>query len=192
MTMDEISTLSYDFVPSLTVENIETLTPPTILGKVGFASGTSPLVNSYNEFAPLYSQLERLGKDASLWVDEDTAPSAYSQIVARLVLQQLEEANFLPSKIVATADNGIAICFVDKKKYADIESTETGAVLGVLSDSINRPMVWEVKPSESEISQAVLRIFRFFESPSSSKDGPRAEKGRQFIPTLAYSVPSVS
>jgi len=117
------------------------------------------------EFAPHFSKLARLSFDRVLWFSPDTPPSDISRNAAGRLLQMLEEKFLVPSRIVATAEGGIAISFVDGEKYADIESTNVGLILGVVSNrksGTGGASAWEIDPSPAGISEAFDRVQNFF------------------------------
>jgi hypothetical protein len=94
-------------------------------------------------------------------VDSPTESAAYWAAIA---WKELEKAGLSPDRIMTSAEGGIAICFIKGDKYADIECLNTGENLGVTSNRKDRPTVWEIEPSEADISQAALRIRKFLES----------------------------
>jgi len=119
----------------------------------------------YAGFASHFSKLRRLQTEPSLWPVDAERPSTESLAWAQAVLRQLVGRHLSPTRIVASVEGGTAICFVDGKKYADIESLNSGVILGVLSDKRGRPIVWEVEPNARGITRAVDRI-RAFIDPS--------------------------
>ncbi len=188
--MQEVGTLSYRFLQTFIASTIET-DGPLVLGRLGVRTGGSVITENSNKFSSYYDHLVELSKDRSLWADEDAAPSSESVATARCVLQQLEEVDMPPSKVVATVDSGVAICFVRDARYADIEATSTGEVLGVLSDSINRPTVWEFKPYQSEIAQTIARIRKFIEPDPSGKDDSGAAGSGRLVSSISSVVQAV-
>jgi hypothetical protein len=84
--------------------------------------------------------------------------------LARKVLDRLNQMEFIPDKVVASAEGGVAICFSRENKYSDLECLNTGEILGVISDRKDRPTAWEVDNSPYSIAQAAIRIREFFNS----------------------------
>jgi hypothetical protein len=111
-----------------------------------------------------FSKLSRLSTDASLWL-EAGPPSDLATAWARLVLDQLQSYRLLPTRVVASAEGGVGLCFVDGAKYADIECLNSGTILGVISDSSTRPLVWEVEQTAGGIARASERIREFLNPP---------------------------
>jgi hypothetical protein len=112
-------------------------------------------------FEALFEKLTSLRTEKSLWVDEQEPPSDFALAWAEAILQDLEKYGITPTKVVASAEGGAAVCFVDMDKYADLEILNSGAILGVISDKHSRPDVWEIKPEAREITHAIERIREF-------------------------------
>jgi hypothetical protein len=112
-------------------------------------------------FAPYYAKLELLATDRSLLVDGSAPPSILALAYARAILQQLETESLEPTRIVASADGGVAICIVNGEKYSDIECLNSEEILGVISNRRDTPVVWEVNPTPSGLAGAVARIRDF-------------------------------
>jgi hypothetical protein len=117
-------------------------------------------------YSPHFAKLQRIPFEPDLWVTGAPAPSPRALGWAHAVLNQLKEIGSPPSRVVASAEGGVAICFVDGKKYADIECLNSGSIIGVVSDGHGRPTAWEIKPDPNQISQASLRIRKFLNSPT--------------------------
>lgn len=113
-------------------------------------------------FAEHYAKLKSLLSDPTLWPHEGERPGEKAKNWAWLVLQQLGEDEFLPAKIVASAEGGVAVCFVEGDKYADIECLNSGEILGVISNRRDRPTVWEIEQSATGVASATVRISQFF------------------------------
>jgi len=113
--------------------------------------------------ASAYRQLESLKGLQPDWNGYGSNPPnvvAYSQ--ARRVLDELHRVNFEPSRIMASADDGIAICLMDKNRYADLECYNSGEVVAMTTDhSTGNHKVWQLPISEMGLREAVdrLRIF---------------------------------
>jgi hypothetical protein len=119
-----------------------------------------------SEFSNHFAKLRAIGNEKSLWPVGAEAPSAFAEMWARITLQQLEVDRFLPTRVTASAEGGIAICFVDGEKYADLEFLNTGEILGVISNRRDRPVAWEIKHSSRELARAAARIRQFFNAPA--------------------------
>src|SRR6266571_595063 len=101
----------------------------------------------YGDFAIHFAKLRALPIDRSLWLDGVEAPRELTVVWALLALQETQAQNVLPTRVVASAEGGIAICFVEGNKYSDIECLNSGVILGVLSNQHDCPIVWEIEQS---------------------------------------------
>lgn len=119
------------------------------------------------DFRAHFAKLEAIAEDKSLVPAGAECPSEDSLEWAGIVLRRLIEASFPPSKVTASAEGGVAICFVQSDNYADFECLNTGEILGVTSNRKDRPTVWEIERSASAISLAITRVRKFFDPQSS-------------------------
>jgi hypothetical protein len=147
------------------------------------------LTPTQKELAPHYAKLKRIESDPSLWPAEAEGPSPDAVKWACLVLQQLESGALPPTRVVASAEGGVAICFVQGDKYSDIECLNSGTILGVLSDGRGRPTVWEIEPSPGAIAWAVDRIRFFLDSSPAAKDVSKWPRTGQWFSALRSPVP---
>jgi hypothetical protein len=129
-------------------------------------------------FGLYFAKLQLLQTDSSLCPEGAEKPQDRAIVLAFAVLSRLEDDMQRPSKVVASAEGGIAICFTKDDDYADIECFNDGAILGVTSNRRDRPDVWEIEPSASGIARASIRIRSFFSAQASHKDDP-GRKGRR-------------
>jgi len=123
------------------------------------------------QFATHFAKLKALGTEKALWPDGAERPSRSALTWGYVALQQFLHDNFLPTRVVASAEGGVAICFVHGDKYSDVECFNSGTVLGVVTNRRNRPNAWEIQPSESHIAQAAATIQQFFLGAPTTKDG---------------------
>jgi hypothetical protein len=157
------ATLPYDQTPAIVLPVSEWKNPFAVQ-QVTIPSIDDTSTGEYGEFAVHYAKLKKIANDSSLWASDD-APSQSAITWAYLVIHRFEAMGLVPSKVVASAEGGTAVCFVDGGRYADIESLNSGAILGVLSDKHSQPFVWEIEQGESGIALAADRIRRFLQSP---------------------------
>lgn len=125
---------------------------------------------SGKRFAQYFAKLDALTTDKSLWVEGAEPPSAAILAVARLILRQLETEALEPTRVVASAEGGVGLCFVDGDKYADIECLNSGEILGVVSNRRDRPAVWKIEPDASGFANAAARIRAFIGNMSAPDD----------------------
>jgi hypothetical protein len=126
-----------------------------------FVRKKRPPQHHTQRFAPYYAKLDLLATDRSLLVAGSEPPSISALAHARAVLQQLETESLEPTRIVASADGGVAICIGTEDKYSDIECLNSEEILGVTSNRRDTPFVWQVDPSPSGLAGAVARIRNF-------------------------------
>jgi hypothetical protein len=65
----------------------------------------------------------------------------------------------VPNRVAPSAQGGVGICFYNGERYGDIECLNTGEILATISDGSGRPLVWDVKPSET--GRALERIVEY-------------------------------
>jgi hypothetical protein len=128
---------------------------------------------SSKQFVQYFAKLHALATDKSLLVEGTDPPSSLVLALARAILRQLETEALEPDRVVASAEGGVAICFVHGSKYSDIECLNSGEILGVISNRRDHPFVWEVDPSAGGITQAAARIRHFIGGTPSSNDAER-------------------
>ena len=140
-----------------------------------FPSNLNAATNQYADtgFDHHYAKLQALGKDRSLLPPGAEPPSVHAQVLASVMLQQFQADHTPPTRIVSSAEGGVAICFVNGDKYADVEFLNTGEILSVVSNRRDTPIVWQVEPSSRDFTLAALRISNFLNAPSSGKDAPQ-------------------
>lgn len=113
------------------------------------------------KFAEHYAKLNSIATDPVLWPKDAERPDDIAVRSAWGVIQQLAYDELLPTNVVASAEGGVAICFVVDDKYADIECLNSGEILGVTSNRRNHPAVWEIEQNPSDIAWASVRISKF-------------------------------
>ncbi|MFB2969201.1 hypothetical protein ACE1CD_09540 [Aerosakkonema sp. BLCC-F183] len=91
-------------------------------------------------------------------------PNSIALFWGRESLTVLFEMNFPPTQITPSVEEGVGICFIRGKKYADLECFNTGEILAVISDGQGNPNVWEVNPNREEIKISLERIRVYLQS----------------------------
>lgn len=133
-------------------------------------SPAGSLTNQYEnaeldeDFAPHFAKLRAIGRNPSLWPEGSDAPSDLAKFWAKVTLRQLKYDMLLPSRVVASAEGGVAICFRTGDKYADIECFNDGAILCAISNDRDKPIIWEIEPVASNLARASARIRGFLVS----------------------------
>lgn len=114
-------------------------------------------------FQTAKDQLERLATLHRGWDSYGgEPPNAEARNHAERVLGKLERMSIPPSRVVASAEGGVAICFVENSRYADIECLNSGEILAVTYVGAQEPLVWEVSSQEQAIQETVERIGAHF------------------------------
>lgn len=124
--------------------------------------------NPSERFAIHFAKLDAIAVDQGL-VGENVEPPAQDALDrTRAILHQLATENLEPTKVVASVEGGVGICFVQGNNYADIECLNSGEILGVISNRRDNPTVWKIDPSAPGFSEAASRIRNFLSDSSAS------------------------
>jgi hypothetical protein len=110
------------------------------------------------QFTQHFDKLKTIAAGSTIRRSDIPAPGPLAYCWAAATLEQLRRIQFPPSRVVESAEGGIAICFVNGNKYSDLECLNTGEILGVTSNRKDRPVAWEINPSKSDIARATIRI----------------------------------
>lgn len=105
-------------------------------------------------------------------IRETERPSA-AYVFSWLALRNLAARDFEPTRVVRSAEGGLAICFVKGDLYGDLEFLDNGSILGVVSNRRERPIVWQIDAGADDLSAAIDRISEFFNAPSTSPNARR-------------------
>ncbi len=134
------------------------------------------------KFAMYLAKVKALELNQSLWVEGTEPPSEFALTWARAFIQQLEADDFSPTGVVASAEGGVGIYFVDGDKYADLECLNSGAILGVISNRSDRPVAWEVEQDARGLARASERVREFLDPSQTNENvSERQEYRRQFL-----------
>jgi hypothetical protein len=139
-----------------------------------------PALNGHvgRDFEEHFAKLQAIIEDPSLWPDGAEKPSEAAVDRALAMLDQLAHDQVPPTRVVASAEGGVAICFVRGEKYADVEFLNTGEILGVVSNRRDRPVVWEVDQNSPGLAQASARVRDFIYTPTPAAHDPRRSRSR--------------
>jgi len=129
-----------------------------------------PAISRAKQFAPYFAKLDQLTSDKTLWVEDADPPAPATVEIARAILRQLETEALEPTKIIASVEGGVGICFVDGERYADIECFNSGEILGVVSNRHDRPTIWKIDPTAVGFAEATTRIRSFLGRAARSND----------------------
>ena len=86
------------------------------------------------------------------------APNGVSVANAIRVLNLLEAMNLGPTRILPSAEGGVGVCFVRGDRYADIECSNDGEILGVFYVGAQMPVLLETDATDNTVNTALERI----------------------------------
>ncbi|MBV9215792.1 MAG: hypothetical protein JO053_06405 [Acidobacteria bacterium] len=86
------------------------------------------------------------------------APSHRSVQNASRILDLLQSLDFAPARVLPSAEGGVGVCFVSRERYADIECSNDGEILGVYYVGMQMPRLLEVDGTDESITAALERI----------------------------------
>jgi len=156
VTFDVVKELSIGDLAREVIDQQEVLTVRLPSGK-GIVIQPSP--QTQGSLEEWRQRVNRLGERTSEAGAEDETPNALAMARAQEVLGVLADEDLSPTHTVASAEGGVALCFIEGGKYADIECLNTGNVLASTSDGTSRPDVWEVDQNGLRQTAARIRAF---------------------------------
>lgn len=92
---------------------------------------------------------------------ESDPPNLLAIRTASEVLYSLHDVQLRPTSINPSAEEGVAISFFNKGKYAIIECYNDGDIIMACSDSQNRRKVWEFNGQQDEINDHLVLLGGF-------------------------------
>ncbi len=189
----------YDFAPPATAtkqvvlklfnDAPRTVSATTQLNDTPRATSATTQLNG--KFASHFAKLQALEVDQALWVEGAEPPNDFALAWARLFLQQLQSDDFSPAGVLASAEGGVGIYFVDGSKYADLECLNSGAILGVISNRRDRPFAWEVEQDAGGLACASQRVREFFDTAKTTENVPKRSDSRQPVWSIRALVSSL-
>lgn len=121
----------------------------------------SQVTTCSKRFAALFKKLDQIQLATEQWTRTMPKPSEDSLSEARALLGRLRASNFVPSRVMPSAEGGIGICFEDGERYADFECTNDGRITGVISDRKGFVEAFAVDRSFEGESQAIAKVREF-------------------------------
>jgi len=104
-------------------------------------------------------RMRQLGSLPATWSkDGIERPSQLAISRAQDIAKAFIEFGLIPDTIVASADGGVAICFIRNQKYADIECYNSGDILAVRYSNQDDPKAWALQPN-AVASDATIQEF---------------------------------
>jgi hypothetical protein len=113
---------------------------------------------SIPSFEDEIQRLRHLSNDFNGYLSE--APNDLS-IGLTLRVMRSAAGTISPSRLVASAEGGVAIYFSNHRKQADIEVFNSGEMVASITDGQGRPEVWQV--ADGDIKTAIEKISNFLE-----------------------------
>jgi hypothetical protein len=155
----------------------ETSQRPRYVASASEQTPHAPAASEVNqEVAVHFEKLKAITEDVALLPDGAEKPSETAIAWASDMLNQLKVDQLPPTRVVASAEGGVAICFVHGDKYADVEFLNTGEILGVVSNRRDRPVVWEVDRNSAGLARASARVREFMHTSTPEKNDPRRSR----------------
>jgi hypothetical protein len=119
----------------------------------------SEYVRSKIALIELDKTLKRLASLPGNWDSYGSeAPSPTAVSNAAILAKAFIGIGLIPDAVTASAEGGIAICFMRDQKYADVECFNSGEVLAVRYSSHENPKAWVIQPN-AVADDASLQIF---------------------------------
>jgi hypothetical protein len=114
------------------------------------------------QFAKLYADFWALTNLRDNWDGEGTLkPTIKTITVAAKYLLNVSKLNFLPSRIIPSAEGGLGFIYLVNGKQADIEFLNSGEVLVGVYPIDSMTEVWDV--SEVGLEESVAKIREFLQ-----------------------------
>ena len=162
----DLATNHYDYIPPIVAAAAERQSPLANSVITVSSDPVPPTTIEYGQFTPHFAKLKKLATDSRLWSSESEPPSIEALAWSQVILQRFFDQDVPPARVVASAEGGAALCFIDGNKYADIESLNTGGDSRChFLTQRNKPVAWEIEPSEIGIARAVERVRNFIVTP---------------------------
>jgi len=143
------------------------------------------------KFAVHFAELQALEVNQTLWVEGAEPPNDFALAWARLFLQRLQSDDFLPAGVLASAEGGVGIYFVDGNKYADIECLNSGVILGVISNRRDRPFAWQVEQDAGGLACASQRVREFLGTTKTTENVSKRPASRQPVWSIRALISSL-
>jgi hypothetical protein len=190
MTGVAATTLPYETESVEGVSRVSDHAQPRLRLRLASPRETSAATNAYAArlFDSHFAKLLAIRNEPSLCPDGAEKPSEGAIAWASAMLEQLLVDEIPPTRLVASAEGGVAICFVNGDKYADVEFLNTGEILGVVSNRRDRPVAWEVGANSSGMAGASARIRDFIYAPTPAPNDSRRARSRRPIFSKSSSV----
>lgn len=119
----------------------------------------APLVQAQNQHV---AAIEEFMKLEAGWDGYDApAPNGEAARLAKTAMGIASAEGLSIDRIVPAGEGGIALCFLDRERYADIECLNDGEVFSALSDGRGYRNVIQVQVTRDDLQKATRRIGEF-------------------------------
>ncbi len=105
-------------------------------------------------------ELENLGPNWDSY--GAAAPNDAARNTAERILALLSDLAVSPTRVVASSEGGVGICFVHGDRYADIECFNTGEIVAARYRGTGEPHVWQIAPEQDAMIAAIEQIRAHF------------------------------
>ena len=106
--------------------------------------------------------IEELMKLQAGWDGYDApAPNREAARLAKTAMGIASAEGLSVDRVVPAGDGGVALCFLDGEKYADIECLNDGEIFSALSDGHGYRHVIQVQSTDDDLKKAAQRIGEF-------------------------------
>lgn len=153
--------------PATYAPSLEAVTPnyDTALQEVLESRERSEYWRSWLLFDQAWTRLQELANLGPNWDSYGAkAPNDEARNTAERVLTLLSALSVSPTRVVASSEGGVGICFVHEDRYADIECFNTGEIVAARYRGMGEPHVWQIAPEDDAIKAAIEQIRAHFGS----------------------------
>lgn len=122
----------------------------------------SKLINYW--YLERIKEFQKIKLSVKSWEKDFDCPNIKAIYWADYILDILRVLDIRFRKVIPSVSGGIALCFMDGKRYADIECFNDGSILAVKNLGYGKPHVWTVHQDDCSIKKSIIEIQEFFES----------------------------
>lgn len=129
------------------------------LARLALRSAYWQSARSFDQASDRLRELEALRPN---WDSYGAAPPVPASLDScRNVLRQLRSVALVPATIVASAEGGAAVCFLEGARYSHIECLNSGELVVVMYEGQSDPLVLEFDQRQPDITQAIEAVRHF-------------------------------
>jgi len=133
--------------------------PRPFVRNIELSKSTSGFWSSLEQYANIQNQMQALRLLSPDWDGYDApVPSDRTMASASAMSETLQEMRFIPDTVVASAEGGIAFCYWNIGRYAQIEILNSGECVATMFDRENPPRISDLSSSRDAIARIVGEI----------------------------------